>query len=65
MLNMDLIRRLDSYRLEHKISQQDIAFRLGVSFVTVNRWLNGKAKPGKIQHYHIQKLLKERPHNAK
>ncbi|MEW6101236.1 MAG: helix-turn-helix transcriptional regulator [Candidatus Omnitrophota bacterium] len=57
---MNLVKALDSYRLEHKISQQDIASRLGVSFVTVNRWLNGKTKPNKIQQYHIKKLLKDK-----
>ncbi len=47
------------FRLEHKITQQAIARKLGVSFVTVNRWFNGKTKPRKMQQYHIEKLLKE------
>ncbi|MFH1129019.1 MAG: helix-turn-helix transcriptional regulator [Candidatus Omnitrophota bacterium] len=54
---MDLVRRLEIYRLENKISQQSLAAKLGVSFVTVNRWFNGRTKPNKIQHYHIEKLL--------
>jgi len=57
MLNMDLIKKLETYRLEHKITQQSLASQLGVSFVTVNRWLNGKTKPNKIQQYHIEKFL--------
>ena len=57
---MDLIGKLEAFRLEHKISQQAIAKQLGVSFVTVNRWLNGKTKPGKILQYHIEKFLKEK-----
>ena len=56
---MDLIKRLEIYRLENKIPQEDLAKRLGVAFSTVNRWINGKAKPNKIQSYHIQKLLKK------
>jgi putative transcriptional regulator len=56
---MNLIRRLETYRLENKIPQEELAKILGVAFSTVNRWLNGKAKPNKIQSYHIQKLLKE------
>jgi len=60
MLIMDLVKELDSYRLEHKITQQVIAEQLGVSFVTVNRWLNNKTKPSKIQQYHIEKFLKTR-----
>lgn len=54
---MEIIRKLEIYRLENKISQQELAERLGVAFSTVNRWLNGKAKPNKIQSYHINKLL--------
>jgi len=57
---MDLVKELELYRLEHKIPQQALAKQLGISFVTVNRWLNGKSKPNKIQSYHIEKLLKER-----
>lgn len=56
---MDLVKRLEVYRLEHKITQQAIARKLGVSFVTVNRWLNGKTTPRKIQQYHIEKFLNE------
>ena len=55
---MELIAKLDEYRLENKISQQSLATILGVSFVTVNRWFNGKTKPNKIQQYHIKKFLK-------
>lgn len=56
---MDLIKRLEIYRLENKIPQEKLAEKLGVAFSTVNRWLNGKAKPNKIQSYHIEKLLKK------
>ena len=54
---MDIIKRLEIFRLENKISQQELAEKLDVAFSTVNRWLNGKSKPNKIQSYHIQKLL--------
>jgi len=57
---MELIGQLETYRLENRISQQALAVKLGVSFVTVNRWFNGKAKPNKIQQYHIKKFLKGR-----
>jgi len=59
MLNMDLIKELDSYRLENKITQQTLAKQLGVSFVTANRWFNNKTVPSKIQQYHIEKFLKK------
>ena len=54
-----LIKKLEDYRLENKISQAKLAEILGVTFVTVNRWLNGKFGPNKIQRHHIKKLLKE------
>jgi transcriptional regulator with XRE-family HTH domain len=56
----DIIKKLETYRLEHKISQEELAKKLDVAFSTVNRWLNGKSQPNKIQSYHINKLLKER-----
>jgi len=31
---------------------------LGVSYLTVNRWLNKKTKPSKLHEYRIMKLLK-------
>ena len=53
----DLVKQLEEYRLEHRIPQEELAKKLGVAFSTVNRWINGKTKPGKIQRYHIEKLL--------
>jgi len=54
---MNLIKKLEEYRLEKRITQERLAEMLGVSFCTVNRWLNGKTKPHKIQEYHIKRLL--------
>jgi len=56
----DLIKRLEKYRLENKVSQGRLAKELGVAFSTVNRWLNDKSKPDKIQSYHIEKLIKNK-----
>lgn len=56
-MNRDLIRQLETYRLEHKITQETLAKELGVAFSTVNRWFNKKTKPSRIQEYHIKKLL--------
>jgi transcriptional regulator with XRE-family HTH domain len=53
----DLIKKLEIYRLENRISQKQIADRLNITFSTVNRWFNGKTTPNKIQQYHIKKLL--------
>ena len=54
---IELLEKLELYRLENKISQKKLAQRLGVSNNTVNRWFTGRNKPNKIQTYHIQKLL--------
>ncbi len=54
----DLIDQLITYRLEHRLSQPQLAKKLGVTFQTVNRWLNRHMKPGQIHGYHIRKLIK-------
>jgi transcriptional regulator with XRE-family HTH domain len=60
MQNMQIVKRLETYRLEKRISLQKLAEDLGVSFSTVSRWFSGKTKPSKIQQYHIEKFLKKR-----
>jgi transcriptional regulator with XRE-family HTH domain len=57
---VEIIQRLEEYRLEHRITQETLAEKLGVAFTTVNRWLNYKSSPRKMQAYHIEKLLKEK-----
>ena len=56
-MSPDLIDQLKAYRLEHRLSQPQLAKKLGVTFQTVNRWLNRHMKPGQIHEYHIRKLL--------
>jgi len=53
---MNLLKKLETYRLENKISQQTLAKERGVAFSTINCWFTGKTKPNKIQTYHIGKL---------
>jgi len=53
----DLIKMLEEYRLENKLTQKQLAEKLDVEFSAVSRWLNGHNKPNKIQTYHIKKLL--------
>jgi len=55
-----LIEKLEEYRLVNRIPQEELAKMLGVAFSTVNRWLNDKANPNKIQTFHIKKLLKKK-----
>ena len=56
----NLIKQLELYRLENRITQTELAKDIGVNFSTVSRWLNGKTKPNKIQQYHVKKFLKEK-----
>ena len=52
-----LLKQLELYRLENRVTQEELAKKIGVNFSTVSRWLNGKTKPNKIQQYHIEKFL--------
>lgn len=56
----NILSLLEEYRLKNRITQQKLAQLLGVSFVSVNRWLNGHAKPQKLQIYQIEQLLNKR-----
>lgn len=55
---MELLKRLEIYRLENGITQEKLAEMLDVSYLTVNRWLNNKTKPSQLHEYRIMKLLK-------
>lgn len=57
---MQIVKQLETYRLEKRLSLQKIAEDLEVSFSTVSRWFSGKTKPSKIQQYHIEKFLNKK-----
>ncbi|VEN72536.1 putative transcriptional regulator, XRE family [Candidatus Desulfarcum epimagneticum] len=40
--------RVKRTRSQLKLSQEDLAHSIGVSFATVNRWENGKTFPSKL-----------------
>ena len=65
MLTMDLVEKLNTYRLENRITQQVLAKMLGVAFSTMNRWLTRKIEPSMIQRYHIEKFLKNKSKKKK
>ena len=56
---IELLEKLEIYRLDNKISQRKLAEKLGVAYNTVNRWFTGRNTPNKIQQYHIKKLLED------
>jgi transcriptional regulator with XRE-family HTH domain len=54
---MELIKKLETYRLERGITQERLAEMLDVTYLTVHRWLNKKTRPSKLYEYRIRKLL--------
>ena len=60
LMPADLIDRLNFYRLENKLTQEQLAKKLAVTFQTVNRWLNRRMKPRPIQEHQIKKLISGR-----
>ncbi len=57
---MQIVKQLETFRLENRVSLQKLADDLCVSFSTISRWFSGKTRPSKIQQYHIEKFLKKR-----
>lgn len=55
----DLIKELEEYRLDHKITLQELAKILEVNYTTIYRWMSGKTEPNKIQTHQIKKLLEK------
>lgn len=58
--DMSVVKQLELYRLENRISLQSLADEVGVCFSTVSRWFSGKTKPHKTHLYHIEKFLKKK-----
>jgi type I restriction enzyme M protein len=54
-----LSKQLRAVRDHLGISQEELAFQLGVSFATVNRWEGGKAKPQRAQLEKFEELLSQ------
>lgn len=55
----DLPKHLKSIRQHLKLSQEELAHKLGVSFTSVNRWENGQTKPSKLARRQIEALCKK------
>ena len=41
-------KRIQEIRRRLRVTQEDFAHMVGVTFSTVNRWENGKSKPNRI-----------------
>ena len=55
----DFSTQLRDLRTRLKLSQEELASRLNVSFATVNRWEGGKSKPQQAQMVAINALMEE------
>lgn len=55
----DLGRLVRSLRERLELSQERFAARLGVTFSSVNRWENGRAKPSPLAMKQIEELVDE------
>lgn len=61
----NLIKQLEEYRLKNRLTQDELAQKLGVSCVSVNKWLNEHTQPQKLQVYQIEQLVKTQEVNDK
>lgn len=48
MKTMSFAEQVKHVRSELKLSQEDLAHELGVSFATINRWENGNYNPSRL-----------------
>lgn len=53
----DLFDRLKEIRIRCKLSQEDIASRIGVNRRTIEKWEKGKSKPLKVMRRELNKHL--------
>ena len=49
--------RIFKYRKAKKLSQEEFAYIIGVSFVTLNRWENDLSMPRGLQKRAIERIL--------
>ena len=64
---MSFAEKVKLVRTELKLSQEDLARELGVSFATINRWENGSYNPSRLakkafEEFCINKNLKFEVH---
>lgn len=55
----ELSKKIKAIRQYLKLSQEELAHKLGVSFTSVNRWENGQTKPSKLARKQLEALCKE------
>lgn len=55
----DLSERLRAYRKEHGLSQEELAYTVGVRLSTLSRWERGVSHPRGLQKQTIERILEE------
>ena len=53
-----LAREIKRLRLNLRLTQEQFASRVGVTFSTVNRWEGGKSKPSPLAMRQIKELMR-------
>ena len=56
---MNYASQIKKVRNDLKISQEEFARKLGVSYITVNRWENGRTKPSPLAATKIEAFIKK------
>lgn len=52
--------QVKTVRVRLKLSQEELAHALGVSFATVNRWENGKTSPSKLAQRQFEQFCSDK-----
>lgn len=55
---MSFAEKVKLVRTELKLSQEDLARELGVSFATINRWENGSYNPSRLARKAFENFCK-------
>lgn len=56
---MDFAEKVKYVRTMLKLSQEDFAHELGVSFATINRWENGNYNPSRLARKAFEEYCKK------
>ena len=60
---MNFAEKVKFVRTELKLSQEDLAKELGVSFATINRWENGRYNPSRLAKKAFEDFCEKRTIN--
>lgn len=60
----DIPRLVRELRERTRLTQEKFAAKLGVTFPTINRWENGRAKPSPLAMQKIEELLRNMGKNG-